>query len=427
MVELREDAALRRTAATEEQQRFVRRVDEIESAITQRPLVAGNQVTLLVDGPATHAAQLAAIARARHHVHLVTYLLADDAVGRKYRDALIARARAGVRVRVMYDGFGGALVDSAFRDALTQAGVEVHEYGSINPLAQPEVWRISQRNHRKLLIVDGRVAFTGGINIDDNYSAASSSGTPERGWRDTQIRIDGPAAAEFQRLFFADWEREVAPIRDEARYWPRLRPRGGEWVRAVAKQGADVSDQLRSRIARFWRAHLDRKRHSIYASYLAAISGSQSRVWITQAYFAPNDEFRDALVDAARRGCDVRLLLPANSDVGLVYHASRHEYAHLLEAGVRIFEYEGTVLHAKTAVVDGIWSTVGSSNLDYQSFVHNDEANATIIGRSFAREMERMFARDLANAHEVTLDAWRARPVRDRVLQSLASKLKYWI
>jgi cardiolipin synthase A/B len=425
--EPRRDAALDRVAPTKRQRDFVRRVDEIETAITRRPLVAGNQVTLLVDGPATHAAQLAAIARARHHIHLVTYLLADDAVGRKYRDALIERARAGVRVRFMYDGFGGAAVGPGFRAALERAGVEVHEYGSINPFAQPEVWRISQRNHRKLLIVDGRVAFTGGINIDDSYSSSASSGSAEHGWRDTQIRIEGPAAAEFQRLFFADWEREVGPIRDDARYWPVLRARGVEWVRAVAKEGADVSDQLRSRIARFWQAHFDRKRYAIYASYLAAISESQSRVWITQAYFAPNEEFREALANAARRGCDVRLLVPANSDIGLVYHASRHEYASLLEAGVRIFEYEGTVLHAKTAVVDGVWSTVGSSNLDYQSFVHNDEANATIIGHAFAREMERMFESDLANAREVTLDAWRERPIRERVLQTLANSLKYWI
>jgi cardiolipin synthase len=249
----------------------------------------------------------------------------------------------------------------------------------------------------------------------------------EHGWRDTQIRIEGPAVAEFQRLFFADWEREVGPIRDEARYWPTLQPRGGEWVRAVAKRGADVSDLFRNRFVRFVRTHVDRHRHAIYASYLAAISESRKRVWITQAYFAPNAEFRDALVRAARRGCDVRLIVPANNDVGLVYYASRHQYAPLLQAGVRIFEYQGTVLHAKTAVVDGVWSTVGSSNLDYQSFVHNDEANATIIGAAFAREMERMFERDLANAHEVTLDAWRERPIRDRMLQALANQLKYWI
>ena len=427
-------AALRRAAPSEEQQLLVRRVDEIESAITRRPLVGGNEVTLLVNGPATHAAQLAAIARARHHIHLITYILADDELGQKYRDALIERARAGVRVRMIYDGFGGVTVGSAYLDALERAGIEVHVYSSINPLEQPEVWRYSQRNHRKILIVDGRVAFTGGINIVDNYEKSTgsykkstASGSSERGWRDTQIRIAGPAAAEFQRLFFADWEREVAPIRDDADYWPALRARGGDWVRAVAKQGADVSDQVRSRIARLWPVHFDRKRHAIYASYLAAISESRKRVWITQAYFAPNAEFRDALASAARRGCDVRLLVPANSDIGLVYHASRHEYTPLLRAGVRIFEYEGTVLHAKTAVVDGVWSTVGSSNLDYLSFIHNDEANATIIGHAFAREMERMFESDLANAREVTLDAWRERPIRDRVLQSLASKLKYWI
>src|SRR5262249_10252520 len=162
-------------------------------------------------------------------------------------------------------------------------------------------------------------------------------------------------------------------IAADPRYWPELSARGDELVRVVAKRGEDVTGLLWGRVARALRTvHFDRKRNAIYASYLQAISESRRSVWITQAYFAANGEFRDALARAARRGCDVRLLVPANSDVGLLYYASRHEYGHLLKAGVRIFEYQGTVLHAKTAVVDGVWSTVGSSNLDYQSFVHND-------------------------------------------------------
>jgi cardiolipin synthase len=422
-----EPGVVRRAAPMPAQQQFVCRVDQIEAGITRRPLVTGNQVTLLVDGPVTHAAQLAAIARARHHVHLCAYILEDDAVGRKYRDALIERARAGVRVRLMFDSFGGLLIGPAFREPLERAGAELHEYASINPIEEPALWRISQRNHRKLLIVDGRVAFTGGIGISDTYSLSAASGSSKHGWRDTQIRITGPAVAEFQHLFLESWKQEVGPVPDEASYLPRVRARGDELVRAVGKQGEDVSDLLNpfTRLVRSVRTTAER--NAIYASYLAAISESRSRVWITQAYFAPNQDFRDALASAARRGSDVRLLVPANSDVGFLLHASRHAYAELLEAGVRIFEYEGPVLHAKTAVVDGVWSTVGSSNLDYLSFIHNDEANATIIGHAFAREMERMFLRDLANAREVALDAWRERPVSDRVMQALASSVRFWI
>ncbi len=423
-----DERALRRAAPSEGQQQFVRRLNEVESQIAQRPLIAGNRVSLLVDGPATHAAQLAAIARARHHVHLLAYIFEDDAIGHRYRDALIERARAGVHVRVMFDGVGGFWVGPAFREALDSAGVELHEYASINPLEEPALWRISQRNHRKLLVVDGRVAFTGGIGISDTYSRSASSGSMKHGWRDTHIQITGPAAAEFQRLFFEDWQQEVRPIPHDRRYWPALGTRGRELVRAVAKEGQDLSDLVKNPVARLLSAiRIDRDRSEIYASYLAAISECRSRVWITQAYFAPDPEFLEVLANAALRGCDVRLLVPANSDVGLLLHASRDQYAGLLEAGVRIFEYEGPVLHAKTAVVDGVWSTVGSSNLDYRSFIHNDEANAIIVGSAFATEMERMFRNDLASAREVTLDTWTARPLRDRVLQQLAGALKYWI
>jgi cardiolipin synthase len=419
---------IRRAAPTQAQQHFVCRLDQIETAITRRPLVAGNQVTLLVDGPATHAAQLAAIARARHHIHLSAYIFEDDAIGRKYRDALIERARAGVRVRVMFDSFGGLLIGPEFRGALEQAGIEVHEYASINPVEEPALWRVSERDHRKLLIVDGRIAFTGGVGISDTYSQTSASGSMKYGWRDTNIRISGPAVAEFQHLFLESWKKEVGPITNESHYFPSIRPRGDELVRAVAKEGEDVSELLLSRLERLVRTVRSHgERNAIYASYLAAISESRRRVWITQAYFAPNQEFSDVLEAAARRGIDVRVLVPGNSDFGLLLHASRHGYNELLEAGVRIFEYEGPVLHAKTAVVDGVWSTVGSSNLDYMSFIHNDEANAIIVGHAFAGEMERMFQDDLANAREVTLEAWRARPVADRLMQTLASTLKFWI
>jgi cardiolipin synthase len=417
-------AALRHAAPSEAQRRFVCRLDEIERSLTRRPLFAGNRVELLVDGPMTHAAQLAAIAHARRHVHLVTYILDDDEVGRKYRDALIERARHGVKVRVMFDSIGGLSIGPEYRQALADAGVEVHEYAPINPLEQPELWRISERDHRKLLIVDGRTAFTGGVGISDTYSQPPASGSNEHGWRDTNIRIRGPVVVEFQRLFFESWEKEIGPIRDDAAYWPALRPLGDDLVRAVAREGEDASDLLLSPFVRLVRKVRRAEKNPIYASYLTAISESRSRVWITQAYFAPNPEFLAALESAARRGSDVRLLVPANSDVGLLLHASRHLYGELLDAGVRIYEYEGPVLHAKTAVVDGVWSTVGSSNLDYRSFIHNDEANAIIVGRGFAVEMEKMFRADLANAREVTREAWRGRPLRDRVVQALAGSLK---
>ena len=416
--------ALRRAARTDAQRQFVCRVDALEHALTQRPLVSGNRVELLRDGPMTHAAQLDAISHARHHVHLVAYIVDDDEVGRKYRDALVERARHGVAVRVMFDAIGGLTLGSVYRESLETAGVEVHEYAPINPLEEPELWRISERDHRKLLIVDGRTAFTGGIGISEQYSKPPASGSMDHGWRDTHVRITGPVVAEFQRLFVESWEKEAQPIRDDRGYWPKLGTRGGDLVRAIAREGEDASALVVGPFERLWSRVRTAEENPIYASYLNAIAQSRSRIWITQAYFAPNPEFLEALERAARRGVDVRLIVPANSDVGLLLHASRHLYGPLLDAGVRVFEYEGPVLHAKTAVVDGVWSTVGSSNLDYRSFIHNNEANAIIIGARFAEQMEKMFRDDLGNAREVTRDAYHDRPWRDRVIQALAVQLK---
>jgi cardiolipin synthase len=197
-------------------------------------------------------------------------------------------------------------------------------------------------------------------------------------------------------------------------------------VRAVTQQGQDVHETVLRKLG-FDRADESQPDAPIYASYLAAITQARGRIWITQAYFIPNREFLEALKQAARRGVDVRLLVPSTSDISLMVHASRHHYAPLLEAGARIFEYEGPVLHAKTAVVDGAWSTVGSSNLDYRSFVHNDEANAIILGSSFADEMERMFLDDVSQAGEIMRADWERRPWTEKLRQRCAALLKYWI
>lgn len=427
---------LERAAPDEADRKFVRRINLLETALTGRPLVAGNQVTLLLDGPITHHAQLAAIRTARHHVHLNAYIITDDKVGQQYREALIDRARKGVKVRVMFDSIGGMDAGTPFRQGLRDAGVELHEYAPVNPLKDPIEalrLRISNRDHRKILIVDGRIAFTGGVGISDEYrrSSAPSARGSEAGWRDTHVQIEGPAVAEFQRLFFEGWEKEEESIPPSPRYWPKLAPAGPDLVRAVSQHGNDLSEVLLEPLTGLTDSARDKKRKArekgIYGSYLLAMAESRKRIWITQAYFAPNDEFLDVLKRAVKRGSDVRLLMPGNSDVGLVLHASRHYYAEMLDAGIRLFEYQGPVLHAKTAVIDSVWATVGSSNLDYRSFIHNDEANAIIIGRSFAREMEAMFLKDLESAKEIKRDEWDKRPLLDKLRERLAILAKYWI
>lgn len=428
-----DDQELARAAKTTEQLAFVRRVNAIELALTGKPLSRGNSVELLRDGPATHEAQLEAIRKARHHVHLITYILTDDQVAQDYLKALVDRRKHGVQVRLMFDAVGGRTVGQPFRDTLAAAKVEVREFGPIHPVQSNPVkgvqdWQLSRRHHRKLLIVDGRVAFTGGINVSDEYRASSAGGSKAAGWRDTHVRIEGPAVRQFQDMFFESWELVGDPAPKDDAFRPKLRRKGNEFVRGVNQRGNDLHEVALRPVADLGRTEKEEDAQSaIYGSYLAAMGSARQRIWITQAYFIPNKEFIEVLVRAARRGVDVRLLVPATSDIALMVQASRYHYAPLLEAGAHIYEYRGPMLHAKTAVIDSVWATVGSSNLDFRSFIHNDEANAIIVGHEFGAKMEQMFADDLKNADEITRDEWSKRSWTARFNQRLAALLKYWI
>jgi cardiolipin synthase len=438
-----DDDDLARAAQTPEQLEFVRRVNKLEYALTGRPLVSGNQADLLLDGPQTHNAQLAEIRKARHHVHLITYIMTDGVLANDYLDALVERRKHGVIVRLMFDSVGGRTVGKEYLAQLAKAGIEVREYGAVNPVkSKGKDWSLTRRHHRKILVVDGKVAFTGGINISDEYRESSASagkgsgdkkagtkGADAGGWRDTHVRVVGPAVAQFQKLFFESWEQgkggRIAPG-DE--YWPKLRREGNELVRAVTQQGNDLHQIALQPVEELTQTEQEKSREqAIYASYLVAIRNARQRIWITQAYFIPNDEFINALGDAARRGVDVRLLVPSTSDIEMMVHASRFHYQPVLESGARIWEFTGPMLHSKTAVVDGVWATVGSSNLDYRSFIHNDEANAIIIGHEFGAKMEAMYRDDLAKAREITRKAWEQRSWSERFNQRMAVMLKYWI
>jgi len=429
---------------------YARKVGAAETAITRRPALSGNVVHLLVDGPATHAAQLAAIRGAKHHIHLDIYILTDDQLGQQYAAALTERARAGVQVRLMFDSIGGSGAGGAFIRGLKDAGIAIHEF---NKVEDPRIWRINRRSHRKLLVVDGRVAFTGDINIMDEYTEASPTAAPggpasdgggglsssggsdaappkrAQGWRDTHIWVEGPAVASFQRAFLEAWEASRGEIDLSGEYFPPLAPKGEDIVRVLTSEGTDLLGVFLAVPEGVAKALLNRreKKNVIYGTYYNAIKLAEKRVWITQSYFAPNGDFVDLLRDTARRGVDVRLMVPADSDVGFLPLVTRNFYTRLLKAGIRIYEYEPVMLHAKTAVVDGVWSTVGSANLDYRSFIHNDEANAVIIGKAFGREMEALYQRDLAEAREITLPEWRARPWIERLKERGASLIKYWI
>lgn len=409
------DQLVDRRLAPAQDEEHVRELIDAFRAQADAPLVAGNRVTLLIDGPQTLAAIRTAIRAAEHHVHVETYIFADDDVGREFSDLLIARRREGIEVRVLYDAIGSVTTPGAFFDRMREAGIEVREFRPLDPVRTPLPWKINNRDHRKIVVVDGRVAFTGGINISSTYESSSATRPgPEEGrdkaWRDTHVEIEGPVATQFQALFLSTWTRAGGRIdKVDPRFFPPPQPSGSELVAAVA---TDADDKSETRI---------------YATYLAAVRHATHRLWLTNAYFAPNKEFRRALIDAAQRGVDVRLIVPSFTDSGLILHASRSTFEELLEGGIRIYEQRHALLHAKTAVVDSALSMVGSANLDMRSFLHNNEVNAVIVGSQFANRLEAVFERDLEDTREIDLEKWRERPLSDKLKEAASSLLSYWL
>jgi cardiolipin synthase len=383
------------------------------------PLVLGNKVTLLQNGPITHAAMFAAIRGAVDHINLETYIFDDGELGQQFAELLIERQAAGVRVNVLYDSVGGLFTPQSFFDVLRDGGVQVVEFNPVNPLTRNrKTWLMNNRDHRKQLLVDGRVAFIGGVNISDSYASSprgkratrkrTQADAADSGWRDTHVQIEGPVVGQFQKLFMETWIRQKGPPLVENQYFPPLQPAGDDIVRAIGSVAEDEESP-------------------IYLTMVSAIRRAVQEVHLTVAYFAPDPLLLSALTDAARRGVTVKLVLPSYTDSWAIFHLGRSHYTKLLKAGVEIHERHGAVMHAKTAVIDGVWSTIGSSNLDLRSFLHNDEINAVVVGRPFAREMDAMFAADLAESERILLKQWRRRSLWTRVKERVARLGAYWL
>jgi cardiolipin synthase len=384
----------------------------LEEAMVGRPLVAGNKVTLLQDGEATYRAMLAVIRAARDHVNLETYILEDDEVGRMFSRALIDKQREGVAVSIIYDAVGALGTPREFFKPLTEAGVRVLEFNPVNPLVAKAGWNLNRRDHRKLLIADGRTVLLGGINISGVYSGGSLKSAPRSGkplpWRDTHVQVEGPVVAEFQKMYLETWERQKGEPLPPRNYFPAPVAAGKEVVRAVDGSPEEPYS-------------------AIYATLISAINSAETEVLLTNAYFAPDPQLRTALADAVRRGVDVKLILPSATDSGLIFHAGRSYYDELLRAGIKIYERRHALLHSKTAVVDGVWSTIGSTNLDWRSFLHNQEVNAVVLGANFAAQMKAAFERDLAGSNPITLEQWERRSLAARMKQGLARMWEYWL
>jgi cardiolipin synthase len=363
---------------------------------------------LLVDGCEALPAMVAAINSAAASVDLETYILRDDATGREFASALAAAARRGVRARLLYDGVGSLGLSASFLRPMLAAGVKVAVFHPLRFLRRP-LWLMNRRDHRKILVVDGRWSFTGGLNLADDYACRPG------GWRDTHVEIEGAEVARaFREAFAYAWRR--ADLLN-----PPDLPAGAEGDAAAPSPAGDgVPLQLITN-------HVIGQRRRIRNAYRRAVQGAREYVLIENAYFIPDPGFRRALVEAAERGVRVCLVLAARTDVRLAQLAGRAVYPRLLRAGVRIFELSQTVLHAKTMVADDAWSFVGSYNLDHRSLMLNLEAVVLLEDRAFARRLRAQTEADMARCREVTIADCRARPWLERLLEHLAYRLRYWL
>lgn len=388
---------------------------DLQRTLSAAPLVPGNKATLLPSGTQTFAAVFEALSGARNSINL-EYFILNDVVsgGRSLSAVLLDRLRAGVRVNMIYDAFGSRLTPDSFFQTLRQAGAKVVAYNPLDPLQARTGWAPNSRDHRKIAVVDGRIAFTGGVNLDKAYENPPEAGVPQDGdtskayWRDTALRIEGPAVAELQKLFFGTWREQKAPDADPADYFPSLPRQGVQTIRIIGSAPGG-------------------KAPLYYASLLTAINSARSRVWLCSGYFVPPHQEREALRNAARAGIDVRIVTPAFSDVQSAVYAARASYGDLLEAGVHVFEVHDAVVHAKIAVVDDTWTVVGSSNLDRRSVVFNNEVDAVIVGHDMAGQVEAVL-RDYMNAAvPVNLARWRQRPLGERLDELEARIWQYWM
>jgi cardiolipin synthase len=361
--------------------------------------VPGNSLTLYVRGKDLFPAMMAAIEKAEASVHLETYILGSDRTGRAFAEALAKKARTGARVRVIYDSIGSMDLDPTLETLMRNAGVQVLEYHPVAPWRPSWAW--NRRDHRKILVCDGRVAFVGGMNLNDENAPADLGGGD---WRDAHVRVEGPAARDLDLLFRDVWSAQTGR-------W--FETSGDGATRGPARVKIAANQELMNRFV-------------IREAYVNALTAARDEVSIANAYFIPDWRIRRALARAARRGVDVRVMVPGHSDSSAVWHAMRARYDSLLTRGVRVFEWQGPMMHAKAVVVDRLWASVGTYNLDHRSLQHNLEVNLNVLDRAFAGELASQFELGLKGSREITLADWRRRPLLERIKERLWVSFDYF-
>lgn len=358
-------------------------------------LTRTNKVEILNNGEATFGSILEAIGRAKRYIHLEFYIVEDDQIGNIVAEALIAKAQQGVEIRLIYDDVGSWSLGSRFVNRLKQAGIKVYAF---MPVAFP--WftsRINYRDHRKILIVDGKVGFTGGVNIADRYL---KSGKREM-WRDTHIKIEGSAVAMLHLIFMTDWHF-VSKEELNAKIYLKPHPVDHNTPIQIASSGPDSN----------WA--------SIMQTFFYAISSAKEHIYIVTPYFMPNQAILTALKVASLKGVDIRLLIPSRSDSKIVYCATRSYIDELLNAGIKIFMYQKGFVHSKLIMIDSEYCSVGTANMDIRSFEYNLELSALIYDKEVTKELESYFIADLADSKELNIKQWSKRSRKEYLLEALA-------
>ncbi len=361
------------------------------------PIIEGNKVDVLLNGDQIFPAMLKAIREAEHTITLETYIYWSETIGKEFSAALIERARAGVKVHVMLDFIGSMKMDEASMEAMREAGIKLERFH------KPVWWKLTKlnnRTHRKVLVVDGKIGFTGGVGIADQWRGnAGKKGS----WRDTHFRVEGPVVGQMQAVFVDNWTKATGIVLDGAHYFPALEKNGSHAAQMFASSPSGGSE-------------------SMLLMYLMSITAAKETIHLSSSYFVPEELTIKALVAASKRGVKVRIITPGDDiDSDIVRAASRARWGPLLKAGIEIAEYQPTMYHVKALVVDSLMVSVGSTNFDNRSFSLNDEANLNVLDATFAGEQVKIFNDDWKKAKVITYAAWEDRPVTEKALSHLAS------
>lgn len=361
------------------------------------PILGGNRITVLQNGAEIFPAMLAGIAKARTTITFETYIFWSGEIAEQFSHALSEKAREGVKVHVLVDGMGCDCVEGESLRQMREAGVQIEVYHL------KSIGRINQRTHRKLLVIDGCIGFTGGVGIADPWLGNADS---KDHWRDTHYQVEGPAVAQFQAAFMDNWMKTHATVLHGDKYFPEIAEQGHHRCQMFKSSPMEGSESAR-------------------LMYLISITAAEKSLRVGNAYFVPDDLVTETLIEAALRGVNVEVLVPGpHLDSSLVRNSSRHRWGRLLSSGVRIFEYQPTMYHCKVMIIDDLWVSVGSANFDNRSFRLNDEANLNVFDKEFAQQEAAVFQADKENAREITFEEWKKRPLLEKLADASATVLR---